>query len=214
MTLPTRGKCPTALHSWGSQVLPCPCGCRPHGFSDHTLCARGVYGVFLPSDGSHVLGDDSFQRIRHLHPSELAVLTGCPVPQVWPEPLRLSLCGLGQQASPLQAAWISGQVRSMLDRFLGISPVLDFHAVLRRLMVVITDQCQCLFPDPTECPSAPGSSEETDTPCELREVQGEDGVSPPVLPYWVSPRHVGGMMAFTLQFEETQVTPIWGRFPF
>ena len=23
---------PTALHAWGAQVLPCPCGCRPFPF--------------------------------------------------------------------------------------------------------------------------------------------------------------------------------------
>ena len=36
---------PTALHSWGAQVTPCPCGCRSR-FSHDRLANRGVYGLW------------------------------------------------------------------------------------------------------------------------------------------------------------------------
>ena len=199
MVLPTRTKCPTALHSWGSQVMPCPCGCRPTGFSDHTLSSRGIYGVFLPAEGSHVIDDDDFQRIRHLHPSELAALTGCPIPNEWPSSLRLALCGLGQQASPLQAVWIAGQVHSMLDRFMGVSPRFDFHRALRDLMGLVAEQSSVLFVE-----SSISSMSPIDDP-ETPQIQcgGESlGLVDPLS--WVSRQHVGGPMAFTLHFDETQ----------
>ncbi len=201
MVLPTRSRCPTALHSWGSQVLPCPCGCRPTGFSDQTLAARGIYGVFLPAEGSHVIGDDAFQLIRHLHPSELAVLTWCPVPSAWPGSLRLALCGLGQQASPLQAAWIAGQLHQLIDRFLGITPVFDCCGALRELMVMIMDQSQALFGDSTSTVGSPSAELEPEIPV-MPDVQRL--VPANVLPQWISPTHVGGPMSFTLHFEDTQ----------
>ena len=198
MILSAGSKCPTALHSWGSQVLPCPCGCRPSGFSDSTLSSRGIYGVFMPSEGSHVVGDDSFQRIRHLHPSELAALTGCPIPTVWPQPLRLALCGLGQQASPLQAVWIAGQLHRMLDRFLGFPHAFDYHTALYELMRSVSEQAQDLFGDSSVSEASPNVEPETPV------LQDAVQISVPDLPSWVSHFHVGGPMAFTVQFEDTQ----------
>lgn len=46
--LPANGKCPTALHAWGSQFDKCPCECR-EAFSMDTLRSRGVYGVVVAS---------------------------------------------------------------------------------------------------------------------------------------------------------------------
>ena len=43
MFLKTGSKAPTALHSWGSQVVGCECGCRDNGFSHETLSNRGLF---------------------------------------------------------------------------------------------------------------------------------------------------------------------------
>ena len=197
MILPAMAKCPTALHSWGSQVLACPCGCRPAGFSPSTLAARGIYGVFIPVDGVTVLGEESFQKVRHLHPCELALLTGCPVPVEWPPSLRLALCGLGQQASPLQSAWIGGQVHRLLDRFLGVSPPFDFFGSFRKYISLLAQQSTDLFAD---------TSDSSPPPCEGASSQSLgvlDHVDDGSLPGWVSTLHVGGRMSFTLHFEDT-----------
>ena len=105
--LRTSCKLPTALHSWGSQVLSCPCGCRP-AFSEARL-DRGISGVLIPVDvGEGVL------RFRHPHPAELALLCGCSPSLQFDAQLRLGLALIGQVASPLQAAWVLHQLRAHL----------------------------------------------------------------------------------------------------
>ena len=107
--LQLNGKCPTCLHSWGSQFDKCPCGCR-EAFNPETLRTRGVYGVFIPS--RHSIDIDGFEqpRLRHIHPTEMAWLNGMVAPDSWPSPLRLAMAGLGQQASPIQSLWVGAQV--------------------------------------------------------------------------------------------------------
>ena len=87
-------KLPTALHSWGSQIYPCPCECRP-AFADERL-RKGISGVLVPCP------DPPLDRPawRHLHPKELAVLNGCDPGWDFGPSLRLSLALLGQVASP------------------------------------------------------------------------------------------------------------------
>ena len=126
-------KCPTALHSWGSQMVGCKCGCRNEGFSDDTLLNRGVYGIVFPVfKGGEAIG------YRHPHPTEVALLTGCPIPATWPGCLRLSLAALGQQAAPMQALWIGGCVAIHIQKLcVGIIQI-DLNAKLdafRALMV-------------------------------------------------------------------------------
>ena len=53
-----QAQAPTALHSWGSALRPCPCGCRAGGFSDTRLKAGGLRGVGVPS------GLGSYTRVR------------------------------------------------------------------------------------------------------------------------------------------------------
>ena len=57
---------PTALHGWGNQVYPCPCGCRKHGFSEARLSNKGLCAVLLPIQGGY----------RHLRPAECVLLCG------------------------------------------------------------------------------------------------------------------------------------------
>ena len=105
--LQVSGKLPTALHSWGSQVYSCPCGCRGP-FSEARL-AKGISAVLVPFV-------DSEQGIafRHLHPRELALLNGYPPSASFGGSLRLSLALLGQLASPLQSAWVLRQLWAVL----------------------------------------------------------------------------------------------------
>lgn len=39
-----RSSFPTALHSWANQLIPCQCGCRPHGLGSHRLSSRVFLG--------------------------------------------------------------------------------------------------------------------------------------------------------------------------
>ena len=105
--LRTSGKLSTALHSWGSQVLRCPCGCRP-AFAASRL-DRGISGVLIPVE----VGDGEL-RFRHPHPAELALLCGCSPLLQFGSQLRLGLALIGQVASPLQAAWVLNHLRARI----------------------------------------------------------------------------------------------------
>ena len=89
---------PTALHSWGSALYACPCGCRDRGFSASTLRKGGLRGV--------AVHDSTTQTIRHIHPHELQLLLGFPPCQKCLEDCRASLCLLGNAVSPVQVIWI------------------------------------------------------------------------------------------------------------
>lgn len=89
---------PTFLHSYGSALGTCPCGCRQTPFSCKTLLDKGLRGCFVES---RLHGQP-----RYLHPLELFALHGIPL-TVTPLPnMRAALCLVGQIASPLQALWI------------------------------------------------------------------------------------------------------------
>ena len=104
---------PTALHSWGSQLRPCPCRCRGP-LSKQRLLATGLRGFGVP------LGElDTF---RHPHPQEVGLLNGLSVKYVHLADLRASLCLVGQLASPIQACWIFAQIRSFREQCHGLEP--------------------------------------------------------------------------------------------
>ena len=115
MYLPLNGKCPTCLHAWGSQFTDCPCGCRK-AFSFSTLKDRGIYGVFVPTGRMVKIDGSTHPELRHPHPSEVGWANGVVAPSSWPEPLKLSLAGLGQQASPIQCLWIASQIVHQVDK--------------------------------------------------------------------------------------------------
>lgn len=89
LALHPHGKAPTALHSWGSQVVGCRCGCRPEGFSDMLLAQRGIYAALVSCPGWIEVDGALLPAWRHLHPVELALLTCVPTPSQWPGDLRL-----------------------------------------------------------------------------------------------------------------------------
>ena len=106
----------TALHGWGNQLDPCPCECRSHPLSYQRLSSKGIFGAILPIKGSMKSDFGDVPTTRHIHPWELSVLTGV-IPQQWkPEELKFGICGLGQMAAPLQAAWMYAQFRFHLGK--------------------------------------------------------------------------------------------------
>ena len=44
-SLDWQAQAPAAMHSWGSALQPCPCGCRSAAFPDQTLRAKGLKGL-------------------------------------------------------------------------------------------------------------------------------------------------------------------------
>lgn len=95
------GCAPCALHAWGSQLLPCECGCRASGLSLKRLEEKGLYGLLVRSTS------DAFSHeCRHIHPNECLALQGFdPTIDVGENP-RLTLSAAGQMASPFQALWV------------------------------------------------------------------------------------------------------------
>ena len=101
--LDTRGLMPTALHSWGCALRPCPCGCRLHPFAEDRLRSQGLRGFGIWSS--------TLQDIRFAHPKEVGYLNTLPVSLVLPDPPRAALCLVGQLAAPMQALWVLAQVQ-------------------------------------------------------------------------------------------------------
>ena len=130
MSMPLNGKAPTALHSWGSQFVACPCGCRAHGFANSTLASKGVYGLVLEAPGVTYIHGIPHDALRHPHPIEVAILNAVEFPTSWNVELRLALAGLGQQACPIHALWITSQVLAHLDRLQFGSTSVDCNALL------------------------------------------------------------------------------------
>ena len=107
MLLKRGSVCPTILHSMGSQVVGCECGCRTMGFSDNTLSTRGIYGILCRVTSTP--GAAEAGSFRHPHPDEIALLTAVPLQEQWPSNVRMVLAGLGQQANPAQMLWVMTQ---------------------------------------------------------------------------------------------------------
>lgn len=100
---------PTATHSWGSQLGPCQCGCRQHGFSLSRLAKKGLYGVLIPLGTMVKNGEDWYHGMRHPHPKEVAILNALDPRYLNCDKgisLRFLLAGVGQMASPLQGSWV------------------------------------------------------------------------------------------------------------
>lgn len=107
------GVMPCALHAWGSQTSPCPCGCRLTGLSKFRLQSRGLHGVLVRCAGGS--GDIEGGAFRHLHPKEAACLCGMDPCLDWGSEPRLSLGAIGQFASPLHAFWVFIQLSKQFE---------------------------------------------------------------------------------------------------
>lgn len=176
MFLPGNVKGPTALHSWGSQVVGCECGCRTAGFSHETLCSKGLYGILFPVPGDPHPTHPEVPRVRHPHPREVAVLCGVPE-MVWPASRRLCLAGLGQQASP------GGHLQKHVDlMYTGDSKFdpLELIEDVRTRVCVIAEHLDF-------CPVAPQNLPEPPVEPSM-EVPLDSTLSVP----WVHFKHLGG----------------------
>ena len=136
------GTCQTVLHSLGSQMVACKCGCRQAGFSDSTLQSKGVFGFLMTAPGKTQVGEHSHDALRHPHPSEVAILTATPI-VTWPPDLRLMLAGLGQQATPIHALWVGSQIRSRISEMIhgspDISPIKQLDLYIENMLLCIKD---------------------------------------------------------------------------
>ncbi len=150
MFLPQGGLCPTLLHSLGSQVVGCQCGCRDCGFSDQTL-TKGLFGILMPTGQTCTIGDMVYPTVRHPHPDEAAMLSAMPLPEVWPCPLRVALAGIGQQANPIQALWVASQIVAHLDQLIAGSTTVSPRAKLEAYIEQAIQTCKLrLTKEPSE----------------------------------------------------------------
>lgn len=111
---------PTALHGWGNQLHGCPCECRKFPMTESRLQSRGLFGALLMTGGSFSHTQDNLPCSRHIHPVELATISGIRADRNWGDHMRLALASLGQMASPIQSSWVVSQLKYHQDEFLGM----------------------------------------------------------------------------------------------
>ena len=129
-----KGVMPCALHAWGSQLLPCPCGCRTEGLSAARLLSKGLYGVLAPCMTLEKnQSDQMHSQYRHLHPREAALLCGLDPLLTWSSDMRLTLGAVGQLASPLHSSWVFNHIKHGLKKAQfgasTVQPVADLRAL-------------------------------------------------------------------------------------
>ena len=114
---------PTAVHSWGSQLRHCECGCRATGFHPDRLKDKGLYGQLIRLEGTTGPITHKFPSMRHLHPKEVAIANGLPPSYIDDNPpnARLWLAGVGQMASPIQGLWVFAHAMSDCHKQWGIA---------------------------------------------------------------------------------------------
>ena len=116
----------TALHSWGSQAKACACGCRNAGFKLDRLASKGLFGAVISLEGERRLGTNQYDRLRHMHPDEVALYNALPpnhLSHSGTRHLRFELSGVGQLASPVQSLWVVSNVLNQLNVPLPHEPV-------------------------------------------------------------------------------------------
>ena len=122
-------KCPTALHSWGSPLDPCPCGCRLQSFSWPRLQQFGLRGIGIHSE---LLGE-----VRYLHPLELCFLNTVPLHYQHLPHVKAAMCLIGQLAAPMQSLWVSALIKRWASGVFQAGPVdpVGFLDQLRDLLL-------------------------------------------------------------------------------
>ena len=133
-----QGVAPTALHSYGCALRPCPCGCRAAAFTEGRLLSHGLrgYGIWSAKLGA----------VRLPHPLELGILNTLPLDYLLPSPPRSGLCLVGQLAAPLQALWTSAQIMRWAEETYGghvvTCPVSTLVAFKQALLKQAQQLCQ------------------------------------------------------------------------
>jgi hypothetical protein len=125
--IPWRGQMQTSLHSCGSQLGACPCGCRKFGFHDDRLMQKGLHGLLVRLPGTAKCGTNTYPCFRHVHPAELALLNGMNPNMQWGNDHKMVLCALGQLASPIQSTWVGSMLMKHLQTIQGSSETIQPH---------------------------------------------------------------------------------------
>lgn len=129
---------PTALHTWGSALYKCPCGCRAKGLSPFSLRRKGLRGVEITSG----LWPHS---PRHIHPRELQLLIGFSPCEAVLEDCRAQLCLQGNAVSPIQVIWIFAHIRQLIDPGFRFTP----NECLRHYVLRIVRARDITWPSPS-----------------------------------------------------------------
>lgn len=148
--LSSEGVSPTALHAWGSQLRACPCGCRPVALSERRLSEKGLFGLLVHSQSDALPSPG----LRHVHPNEALALNGMDCTIDFGLQVRLTLSGVGQIASPLQAAWLLSFVVARLEvlqhgkcEFTSESQLFAFRSWLIMKCQLTWPCTDCMIPD-------------------------------------------------------------------
>eukprot|EP00438_Fugacium_kawagutii_P003818 Skav230265 [mRNA] locus=scaffold3387:213214:217764:+ [translate_table: standard] len=129
---------PCPLHSWGSQLRPCPCECRQAGLSSERLRTRGLLGVVVRSKHGHM---------RHIHPGEVSAVAGVDPNLHHDDDPRLVLAGIGQMASPIHSVWVFATIAHRIavarTGSSSVSPTKELLAYVSWFLL----RCKVLWPD-------------------------------------------------------------------
>ena len=132
-----RGQSPTALHSWGSALRSCPCGCRSAGFSDQRLRSGGLPVLF--------------RGLRFLHPCEAGLLNTLSPAFQFKQGARAGLCLVGNISAPLQAHWVFSTLQCWSASSRGDECPLDPIVLLEHFKQRLLWDRQDLWPLPSLC---------------------------------------------------------------
>ena len=128
--VPWAGQMATSLHSIANQLMACPCGCRAFAFTDKRLSQGGLHSLLIRLAGQAKCGTNVYVRHRYIHPDELALLNGMLPGLPWGCHTRMTLCALGQLASPIQSTWVGSLVLQQLSQQNLIDHEIEPRAIL------------------------------------------------------------------------------------
>ena len=94
---------------------------------------RGLYGQLVPISGQEDFEGFKAEKMRHLHPAEVALANGADPTSYGKKEglLRLELAGVGQCASPIQSLWVYANMLKDIQSSMGITPTIDPLQVLK-----------------------------------------------------------------------------------
>lgn len=130
--------CPTALHSWGAALFPCPCGCRLQGFSVSMLKQKGLRGIEVKSGAWPYCS-------RHIHPKELQLILGFPPFEAVLEDCRAQLVLFGNAVSPIHGLWIFSH---LLGHIGFLAPDMSPRKLLADYLTMLLRQRDLTWPSP------------------------------------------------------------------
>eukprot|EP00435_Cladocopium_sp_Y103_P064566 s191_g26.t1 len=132
---------PCILHSYGSVLDPCPCGCRSFPLSATRLARDGVRGFYVESQHDHLP--------RYLTTPEACLLLTVP-PLTSFDSQKIGLALLGQCAAPVQGIWVLSHLLRMVG-FDEINP--EFNVGYWNMMILREFHSMVPFPVIDPCVS-------------------------------------------------------------